>query len=228
MVTGHALMNREYALLALVTLCAASIMTGATLPGDESLFWPFTITGYGVLSALSVVVLYREQRLRELLRLRGGDLTLGIVTGLVLAGTALFALRYLAPLSSPRGAWLLTVYAQVGDLQTKLWPTLGLFAIVAAEELTWRGLVLTHASKVWSPKVAIPVSALLYALAHAPTAVTLAVPGVGYNPLLVLGALVMGLAWGAMVWFNQRLAPALVCHLVWSYFVASPSPEWLF
>lgn len=222
-------MNREYALLALVTLCAAAIMTGATLPRDGgSLFWTFTLSGYCILSALSLVVLYREKRLRDLFRLRGGDLTLGIVTGLVLAGAALFALRYLSPLSGPRGAWLLAVYAQVGDLQTHLGATLGLVGIVIAEELTWRGLVLSQTSKLWSPKKAIPASALLYALAHAPTAATLAVPGLGYNPILVLGALVMGLVWGVMVWFNQRLTPALVCHLVWSYFVASPSPEWLF
>lgn len=222
-------MNREYALLALVTVCVAAIMTAATLPHENGqMFWVITVAGYLALSGLSVMVLLRQGRLRGLLGLRGGDLTLGIVSGLVLTGAALYLLRYLAPLSTPRGAWLLTLYAQVGDIQAESIYTLGLLIIVVGEELVWRGLVLTQALKVWGPKVAVPVAALLYALAHVPTAVTLAVPGVGYNPLLVLGAVGMGLVWGVMVLLTQRLAPAIVCHLVFSYFVTGPTPDWLF
>lgn len=222
-------MKREYALLALVTLCVASVMTGATLSYDDNVpFWGITIVGYVLLSTLAGVVLFRQQRLSALLTLRGGDLTLGIVSGLVLTGAALYALRYLAPLTSPRGSWLLTLYAQVGETQAHIQYTIALLLVVAGEELVWRGLLQTQALKLWGPKVALPVSALLYALAHLPTAFTLAVPGVGYNPLLVLGALSMGLVWGVMVWLTGRLAPAIVCHLVFSYFVAGPTPDWLF
>jgi uncharacterized protein len=222
-------MNREYALLALVTVGVAIVMTAATLPNEDGvMFWVITVAGYVALSVLSTTVLYKQERLSSLLTLRGGDLTLGIVSGLVLTGSALYALRYIAPLSAPRGAWLLTLYAQVGDLQADAKLTVGLLLIVMAEELVWRGLVLTHALELWGPRVAIVASSLLYALAHVPTAVTLAVPGLGYNPLLVLGAFAKGLAWGVMVWLTRRLAPAIVCHLVFSYFVAGPTPDWLF
>jgi membrane protease YdiL (CAAX protease family) len=222
-------MNREFALFALITTCVGAVMTAATLPYDDNvMFWAILLGGYFVLSAISVFVLLRQKNLFDLFKLRGGDLSLGIVSGFVLTGAALFALRYLAPLTEPRGAWLLTLYAQVGDIQASLFCTVGLIGVVLGEELVWRGLVLTRALKLWGPKVAIPASALLYSVAHAPTLMTLAVPGLGYNPLLVAGALVMGLVWGVMVWLNQRLVPAIVCHLVFSYFVAGPTPDWLF
>jgi uncharacterized protein len=222
-------MIREYALLALVTACVAAIMTGATMPHDDTVsFWLITLGGYLILSALAGFVLWREQRLLELCKLRGGDLTLGIVSGLVLTGAGLFVLRYLAPLSEPEGAWLLTLYAQVGNVQAHVWYQVAFLGVVVGEELVWRGLVLTRALQWWTPKVAIPVSAGLYALAHLPTLFTLAVPGVGYNPLLVLGALVMGVVWGVMVWLTRRLAPAVACHLVFSFFLTSPIPDWLF
>jgi uncharacterized protein len=222
-------MYRNHALFALVTVCVTAIMTGATLPQDSSSgFWFVTFAGYLGLSALSVFVLARQQKLSSLLTLRGGDLTLGIVSGLVFTGAALYALRYIAPLSDPRGAWLLTIYAQTGEIQGDLFRTVGLVGVVAGEELVWRGLVLTQALERWGPKRGVPLCAVLYAVAHLPTIATLAVPGVGYNPLLVLAALVMGLVWGTMSWLTTRLLPAFFCHLVFSYFMVGPRPDWLF
>ena len=53
------------------------------------------------------------------------------------------------------------------------------------------------------------LAALTYALAHAPLG----------SPLLVMVALLCGMAWGALRAASESLVPALVAHLVWDILV---------
>lgn len=209
-----------------VVAATLAVATSAALGGTTTP-WYVLVSGYGLLALWSGLVLKREGRLGALLRPRGGDLTLGIVSGLVLAGSAFFVLRLVAPLDSTRSGWLFNLYAQFGDVQGELPRTAALLMVVAFEELVWRGMVQTRCIDVWGARRGLIIASALYALAHAPTVFTLQHAPVGPNPLLVLGALGCGLVWGVVVLLTGRLAPALVCHAVVSYFVSAPAPAWL-
>lgn len=215
-----------------ITTCLAAVaalIAVATLPNlaGSPTPWYVLLGGYGLLAAWSVVVLQREGLLGSLTKPKSGDVTLGIVSGLVLTGAAFFVLRALAPTTSVRSAWLFSLYAQFGDVQGEGVRTAALLFVVVLEELVWRGLVQTQCVQAWGPRKGTPLAALLYALAHLPALFTMQVPGVGLNPLLALGALGCGLVWGVLVLLTGRLAPAIVCHAVVSYFLAAPAPTWL-
>lgn len=215
-----------------ITTClaaVASLVAVATLPtlAGTATPWYVLLGGYAVLGAWSVAVLRREHRLVELGKPKSGDVTLGIVSGLVLTGAAFFALRVVAPHTSPRSAWLFGLYSQFGDVQGEGVQTAGLLGVVVLEELVWRGLVQTHCVDAWGPRRGTPAAAVLYGLAHLPALFTMQTAGAGLNPLLPVGALACGLVWGTLVLLTGRLAPAIVCHAVVSYFLAAPAPSWL-
>jgi membrane protease YdiL (CAAX protease family) len=215
-----------------ITTCLAAVaalIAVATLPNlaGGPTPWYVLLGGYAVLTAWSVAVLRREEVLLDLAKPKSGDVTLGIVSGLVVTGTAFFALRLLAPNASPRSAWLFSLYSQFGDVQGDGLRTAGLLIVVVFEELVWRGLVQTQCVQAWGPRKGVPAAAMLFALAHLPALFTMQTPGVGPNPLLPLGALGCGLVWGILVLLTGRLAPAIVCHAVFSYFLAAPAPSWL-
>lgn len=221
-------MSTSYKHLFICVVSVASVLTVATI-GDlagSATPWFVMLAGYGAVAGWSAYVL-RSLGLSSMFRPRGGDLTLGIVTGLVLAGTAFFALRWIAPLDSPRSAWLFSVYLQFGNIQGEILRALGLLGVAVCEELVWRGLVQTHCIETWGARRGLPAAAGLYAVAHIPTLFTLQTAIGGLNPLLIVGALAFGLVWSVLVLFTGRLAPAIVCHVVTSYFVSAPAPEWL-
>lgn len=219
----------SYKYISTCLAAVAAVLAVATLPRFEGTWWPWAVLlgGYAALGIWAAVALERDGLMRGFARPRSGDLTLGIVSGLVVAGAALFVLRYVAPMTHPRGAWLFHLYAQFGDVQGELARAVALLLVVALEELVWRGLVQTHCVEQWGPKRGLLVSAFTYAAAHAPTLFTLQDNQAGPNPLLVMGALACGLVWGLMVLLTSRLAPAIVCHAVVSYFVCAPAPTWL-
>jgi len=190
--------------------------------------WLMLLAGYLGLAVWSALTLRREGELGAVMRVRSGDLTAGILTGLVVMGAGLLALRYIAPLTRPRGAWLFRVYAHAGNVQGEALLTALLLVVVVLEELVWRGFVQSRVRAAWDLRAAVPVTAVLYALAHVPTVFTLAAPGIGPNPLLVLAALGFGLVWGFLALFTGRLLPSIMCHAVVSYFLAAPAPSWLF
>lgn len=215
-----------------ITTClaaVAAILAVATLPqlAGGPTPWYVLLGGYGALTAWAVVVLRKEGVLGGLSKPKSGDVTLGIVSGLVLTGVAFFVARGMAPANDVRSAWLFTLYAQFGDVQGEGLRTAALLLVVTFEELVWRGLVQTQCVQAWGVRIGAPMAALFYGLAHLPALFTMQVPGVGINPLLPVGALGCGLVWGLLVLLTGRLAPAVVCHAVVSYFLAAPAPSWL-
>ncbi len=207
----------------------AAVLAVATLPalGGSTTPWYVLVAGYGVLAVWCAIVLKRRGELATLVRPKSGDLTLGIVSGLVLAGSAFFVLRFVAPLDDARSGWLFNLYAQFGDVQGEVPRAAALLMVVAFEEVVWRGLVQTQCVDTLGARRGLLAAAALYALAHAPTAFTLQHAAAGPNPLLLVGALGCGLVWGVIVLLTGRLTPALVCHAVVSYFVSAPAPAWL-
>lgn len=173
---------------------------------------------YLLLAGLALQRLARRQQLRPLLGFRRGDPSLGILLGLALLGAAWLFARQLAPGSSQR-AWLFSVFLLAGDPE---WTpgTIALLVIVACEELVWRGWVQAELREALGARRGWICCALLYALVHLPTLLTLRDPDAGLNPLLLLAALGGGLCWSFLAERTGRLLPGLLSHGVFSYFAS--------
>jgi len=91
------------------------------------------------------------------------------------------------------------------------------FAVAALEEIVWRGLVMRTLEDAMGARKALLYSALLFALAHVPTAYLLRDPLVGLNPLIVLAAFGCSLVWGGLVLRTGRLVPAVLAHALFSW-----------
>jgi hypothetical protein len=173
---------------------------------------------YGVYRAWSDGVI------KERLRIRGGDFSIGAVSAAVLFGGAYGFTHFVAPLGTPRSGWLLRLYLQIGDpevLRAKVpFIVAILIVLVVAEEIVWRYLVPTLLEEVVGSRRAWIAAAGLYALAHVPTAVSMWRKDTGYNPLLPIAALGCGLVWGAIVRrLGGRLLPAVFSHALFDWAV---------
>ncbi|HWL88802.1 MAG TPA: type II CAAX endopeptidase family protein [Polyangiaceae bacterium] len=194
-------------------------------------FWLLVIVPTVVVAAGAVIRAHRDGELRDWVKPRWGDATAGVLGGLVLSGAAYLFTRTVAPLHSPREAWLARLYLQIGDptelrQQTTLVAAVLIVASVA-EELVWRGLVTTLLAERWGSRAAWLVSALLYALAHLPAAWALADAHAGPNWLLPAGALGAGLVWGAMVRLKGgSLAPAMIAHALFDWVIVMTFRLW--
>lgn len=192
-----------------------------TLAGSWQMWAAFGV-GYGALGAWAYWDLKQRDLLEERLRPKGGDISIGVLLGIVLVLVGVLAQRTLAPPGSPQAEWMFRIVLQLGSVSPAL--VGGLASIVFLEELVWRGLVLEHAKQRFGTRWALPISAGAYALAHLPTCFTLGSETAGPNPLLFLAALGGGLAWSfaAVTW--RRLWPCVVSHWVFAYFSISPLP----
>ena len=176
---------------------------------------------YVALSGFTLYQFRRDGTLRDVLRLRGGDFTIGaLIAGLLFAGA--YGVRHLllGPGSS-KTIWLYRIALQLGTVR----PSPGLLALVAVigvlEELVWRGLVLTALTDSLGSRRAWPVAALFYAAAHLPTVLTLGDPQSGPNPLLAIAALGAGLVWSFAARLFGRLPPVIISHALFTYFAAA-------
>jgi len=184
-------------------------------------FWWWLLLPYAGLAALAVRHFWKQGTLAERLTPRWGDLSIGVVTALVLLLASWLARGVLAPNGTPRRAWLYRVYLQLGDpeiLQQSALLTAALLAIAAAEELVFRGLVLDLVTARFGPRRGFIVATLLYAAAMLPTVYLLRDPVAGPNPLLVTAALGAGLVWSFLAGRSGRLAPVALSHMAFSYF----------
>jgi membrane protease YdiL (CAAX protease family) len=94
-----------------------------------------------------------------------------------------------------------------------------LIVMSIAEELVWRGLVVSLLGTVLSPQRAWVWAAVLYALAHVPTLWALSDPVAGLNPILPVAALGGGLVWGFMARRFDRLLPGMFAHVLFDWTV---------
>jgi membrane protease YdiL (CAAX protease family) len=210
-------------------LVVAAATTFALRPAvaEHWSMWVALLGSYTGLAVWSGLALHKRKLLGQRLRPRGGDLSVGILLGLLLATFGVVAQRALAPAGAPSHAWLFTIYAQVGNIQADPALLTGLAVLVIAEELVWRGFVLETIRERLGTRWAAPLSAVAYAIAHLPTAWTLSTPAAGLNPLLVLASLGCGLVWAFATLALGRLWPVIASHLVFTYFMAAPLPSWL-
>ena len=101
---------------------------------------------------------------------------------------------------------LMFIYGMKEGESPWLLAALLLLLIGPAEEIFWRGYVQRTLSKRWNPNAGFVVATLIYALVHAGSC----------NFMLVMAALVVGAAWGALYrFFPNRFAAIILSHAVW-------------
>jgi hypothetical protein len=222
--------SREAGLIAAgVTAATALAIAFAFHPARAGSPWMLVIIGalYAATGAATVMWLRRRGELRASLRPAYGDLTAGALMAALLYGAAMGATLLLAPRGSPREAWIMRIYLQLGDPATDARILVGgvVFVIAALEELVWRGLVMRALAGPLGRNRAWVVSSVLYAAAHAPAVFLLADPTAGLNPLLVGAAFGCGMVWGRVVLRLGRLTPALFAHALFSWAIVN-FPLW--
>jgi membrane protease YdiL (CAAX protease family) len=178
--------------------------------------WMGLAIPYVALVLLSVWQLRRRGLLAPLFRFRPGDPSIGVGLGVLLLIGSWLGAKLLIPPQSPIHAWVMQVFLLVGDASN--WFTVACLVLLAAcEEIVWRGLVQSLLAEKLGPRRGWIAASVLYALAHAPTLVTLRDPVVGYNPLIVLLALGCGLCWAFLRERTGRLLPGFFSHAAFTY-----------
>jgi len=214
------------ALLVLVVLgVAVPAFFGWQIQHAGSLtFWLFVLVPTALLALLGAVRAQGHGELRDWIKPRWGDATVGVLCGVVLLAAAYGFTRVVAPTGGLREAWLARLYLQIGDLSAlrQHMSVLAAVIIVASvtEELVWRGMVTTLIAEHWGSGRAWILSAVFYALAHVPAAWSLADSNAGPNWLLPMGALGAGLVWGALVRLKGgSLVSAMIAHAFFDWCV---------
>jgi membrane protease YdiL (CAAX protease family) len=212
-------MKRTLLTTALIT-AAMAFAFRLELAGSPG-FWAALAVPYAALAALALHKLWDEGALVDVLSPRWGDLSLGALTAAVLLLASFGARAVLAPAGSTRQAWLLRIYAQIGDtdvVQRSVLYTAVLLFIVVCEELVWRSMVLDELSERFGSRRGWPLAALCYGVTALPTLYTLRVPIAGLNPLLITAAIGCGIVWSFLASIKGRLVPVIVAHGVFTYF----------
>lgn len=192
------------------------------LDGTGAFFLSFGLP-HALLAAYAVVALRRDGTLAARLTPRFGDLSLGVVVGLLLLLASWAVRAALVPGGTQRTLWLFMLYAKLGDpeaLQRSALLTLSLILITFTEELVWRGLVLERLNERLGTRFGWIAAAGLYGIASLPTMYLLRVPGVGWNPLLTFAAFGCGAVWSFLTAQTGRLLPSAISHAAFSYFSA--------
>jgi uncharacterized protein YbjT (DUF2867 family)/membrane protease YdiL (CAAX protease family) len=133
---------------------------------------------------------------------------IGIVAGLAMAGAtvALYdPVTRLVPALGSDVDQLYHAFRATGTLASILL----IPAVVAFEELIWRGAVYSALADRLPWVGAALAASLLYALAHVPAG----------SPALVLASLGAGLCWNLLRARTGSLVPAYAAHIVWNYSV---------
>lgn len=176
-----------------------------------------------LLAALGLVRAKHDGVLKGWLSVKGGDFSRGFAAAAVLFGASYAFMKLVAPPDSVRASWLARLYLQLGDPQI-LRKNVGLvvaaiIVLAIAEEILWRGLVVSLLEEEIGSRRAWVWAAVLYAVAHAPTIWALRDPVAGPNPVIVLGALGCGLVWGGMARGFGRLLPGIFSHVLFDWTV---------
>jgi membrane protease YdiL (CAAX protease family) len=168
----------------------------------------------GAAIALGAAVLVVDgPRLRSLAVPRKGAIASGLVVGalMMLATHPLYHL--VAARSGPLAAEVADLYARMGASRSG-GRALHLLAIVAGEEIVWRGFVQSALERRYDARAGVLLGATLYTLSHLPIG----------SPLLVALAFVCGLVWSGLRARTSSLLAPFIAHLLWDWFVVFLAP----
>ena len=127
----------------------------------------------------AVYRLWDTDTLRDVLRPKWGDLSIGALTAAALLLASWVGRSVLSPPGTDRGAWLYRIYLQIGSsdaLQRSILLTSLLLLIPVLEELVWRSYVLDQLLERFGKRRGWPLAALLYSLSLTPTVFALSDP----------------------------------------------------
>lgn len=181
-------------------------------------------------AVLGVLRAKHDGVLKSWFAVKSGDFTRGFAAAAVLFGASYAFMKVVAPPTSVRASWLARLYLQIGD-PTELRKNVGMIVAVLvvmaiAEEVLWRGLVVSLLEEEIGSRRAWIVAAILYSIAHAPTVWALRDPVAGLNPVIVLAALGCGLVWGGMARHFGRLLPGIFAHVLFDWTVVMMFRLW--
>jgi membrane protease YdiL (CAAX protease family) len=215
--------NSVYLAAIVLTIGVASRFAFDISRAGSPSFYFFMAVPTVLIAGLGVARAKHDGVLKDWLAVRGGDFTRGFVAAAALFGATYGFSKVITPPTSPRAAWLARIYLQLGDpaeLRKSIATIVFAMIVMAvAEELVWRGLVIGLLEEKIGSRRAWVWAAVLYALAHAPTAMALSDPTVGPNPLVVAAALLAGLVWGGMARRYERLLPGVFSHVLFDWTV---------
>jgi membrane protease YdiL (CAAX protease family) len=202
-----------------VTLASAATVGFAFSHPDSPWMLGSMGVAYGVLAVLTVRRLRRRGELDDQLRPRGGDLSIGAIVAALLYAVAMAVHLVVTSPPSPRSAWIMRVYAALGDPTSEYRHVVGgfVFLVAALEELVWRGLVMRVLTERFGWLRSWLLQAALFGVAHVPTMILLGDPRVGPNPLLVAAGVAYSLVWGRLAMRMDRLPPALFAHALFTW-----------
>lgn len=206
--------------VAAVLACAVALAFRPEV-ADTPEFWLYGTIPLAAAAALAGFQLAKAGRLRELLKPRAGDVTLGFAMGALLLLVSWGGRSLLASPDSQRFAWLLHVYLLFGNpelIQQSALMTALVLGVVAAEELVFRGWMQERLSARLGSRRGWIATALVYAAVASPTLYTLRVPGLGPNPLLFLSALICGLVFSFARHLSGRLPAVVIAHGFFTYY----------
>ena len=199
-------------------LCTATIAFAFSNPGS-SLMLGSLVGVYGVLAGVALHRLWRRGELDEQLRPRAGDLSIGALVAALSYAVAMAVHLVVTSPPSPRSAWIMQVYAALGDPASEYRHLVGgcVFLVAALEELVWRGFVMRVLTERLGWLRSWLVQAALFGVAHIPTMILLGNSRVGPNPLLVAAGVAYSLVWGRLAMRMDRLPPALFAHALFTW-----------
>jgi uncharacterized protein len=203
-----------------VGLVTAHLASQPILAGTPRL-WFLLLLAELPLGGLGLLVLYRKRRLCPLLAPKRGDVTVGFLAAVALTVATWAGRAFLTPNATPRQAWLLRLYLQMGDpikLELLWWTHLVIILGACLNEIVWRGTVQPGLAEKFGAPRGLLLTSTLYALSTIPTAIALRDPTAGMNPIVPLTALAGGLLFGHITNLTGRLGPAIVAHATFSYF----------
>lgn len=203
----------------LLSMLAHGFAFRPELAGSPLFWWTFGLT-YAVLVAIALHKMWDDGTLVDLLAPRWGDLSIGMVTASLLLVCSWAARGLLSPEMTPRQAWLVDIYVQIGDpdiVQKSALLSVVVILIAISEEIVWRGMVLHEMNDRLGQRRGWIVTALLYGATALPTLYTLRHPIAGFNPLLVTAAFGCGLVWTFTAARTGRVPPVAFSHAFFTY-----------
>jgi len=214
-------MDRYLVLLVTLSLGVAVQFSYAAHAAATPMAQAPLLAAYALFSMLALGRMYRDGTLLDLFRWRSGDVFLGFVSALLLGLGTLAGRWLLAPTGSRGELWLIRIYLHVGEVPVAplRWAMMmgGIILFALVEEIVWRGWVQQILEEAWGVRWGWLATVALYGSMHLPTLWLLAMPSAGGNPLLLLLAIFCGLLWGFLVGRLQRLPPAIVSHVFFTY-----------
>ena len=223
MLEARAVRNVAYLAGIVATIAvAAHFAFDVSRAGTSSFFLIMAVPTVGI-AALGLLRAKHDGILKSWLSVRSGDFSRGFAAAALLFGAAYAFTKVVAPPDSIRASWLARLYLQLGDPQV-LRKNVGMVVVAiivlsVAEEIVWRGLVISLLEEKIGSRRAWVWAAVLYSVAHLPTVWALRDPVAGPNPVIVVAALGCGLVWGGMARAFERLLPGIFSHVLFDWTV---------